>query len=97
MSIIGRPVAVIGNPVGALPLKVLGVLITPLVPNCTVGALPVAVAGTLVSPHSKHPAAFMIPTQVRVLARGLPLVRVLDFASCGHICLPGPNVRVLCF
>lgn len=89
-----RPVAVISGLVGP------GVLILPLVPRCIIGAFPVAVGGTRITPHgnSPHsPVPFLIPSQFRVLARGIPLCRAGDIASCGHVALPGPNFTVLCF
>lgn len=88
-----KPVAVITGLVGP------GVLTTPLVPNCLIGAFPVAVTGTRVSSHGRppHAAAVLIATQFRVLARGLPLCRAGDIATCGDVAIPGPNFKVLCF
>ena len=88
-----RPVAVITGLVGP------GVLITPLVPNCIIGAFPVAVNGNAITPHGRppHTVAFLIATQFRVLARGIPLCRAGDIATCGDVAIPGPNLKVLCF
>jgi hypothetical protein len=94
MALIPRPVAVITGFVGP------GVLYGALVPNCVIGGFPVAVGGTLITGHGRPPHSpfpFLIPTQVRVLARGIPLCRAGDIASCGDIALPGPNLKVLCF
>ena len=93
---IPRPVAVITGVTAPL----VGVAYGPLVPNCVIGGFPVAVGGTPITGHGKpphSPTPVLIPTQFRVLARGIPLCRVGDPATCGDIYVSGPNLKVLCF
>lgn len=89
-----KPVAVITGLVGP------GVLYSPIVPTCVIGAFPVAVNGNLITPHGKpphSPTPTLIATQFKVLARGIPLCRAGDIATCGDVAIAGPNVKVLCF
>jgi len=85
-----RPQVRLGD-VNSYPAPVIGVKAVRTLTN----GLPSSTAGDIVAPHDSKPVHISVTTstQPRVLIQGVPVTRVGDVDTCGHVRITGsPNV-----